>query len=95
MDNNMSEDTKYNGWTNYATWRIQLELIEDYVRTMAEDWDTSTEGQEKWDTYSELGDYLKEFAEEAITSFGEIPYELAKTADEDNDGKFVNKEPTE
>ena len=21
--------TKYNGWTNYATWRINLEIIED------------------------------------------------------------------
>ena len=23
------ETTKYNGWTNYATWRINLEIIED------------------------------------------------------------------
>ena len=23
------ESTKYNGWTNYATWRIHLEVIED------------------------------------------------------------------
>ena len=22
-------DTKYNGWTNYATWRVNLEIIED------------------------------------------------------------------
>ena len=22
-------DTKYNGWTNYATWRINLEIIGD------------------------------------------------------------------
>ena len=22
-------ETKYNGWTNYATWRINLEIIED------------------------------------------------------------------
>jgi len=22
-------DTKYNGWTNYATWRINLEMIDD------------------------------------------------------------------
>ena len=23
------ETTKYNGWTNYATWRINLEIVED------------------------------------------------------------------
>jgi len=23
------EDTKYNGWTNYATWRINLEILGD------------------------------------------------------------------
>ena len=23
------EDTKHNGWTNYATWRINLELVSD------------------------------------------------------------------
>ena len=23
------EDTKHNGWTNYATWRINLELVWD------------------------------------------------------------------
>ena len=21
-------DTKYNGWTNYATWRVNLEMID-------------------------------------------------------------------
>ena len=23
-------DKKYNGWTNYATWRVQLEIIDGY-----------------------------------------------------------------
>ena len=26
----MSDD-KYNGWANYATWRVQLEIVDDYV----------------------------------------------------------------
>ena len=26
---NKMEDTKHNGWTNYATWRVNLELISD------------------------------------------------------------------
>lgn len=30
------KDDKYNGWTNYATWRVQLELISDYVNGMFE-----------------------------------------------------------
>ena len=25
-----TETTKYNGWTNYATWRINLELFDGY-----------------------------------------------------------------
>ena len=24
------KDTKYNGWTNYATWRINLEMFDCY-----------------------------------------------------------------
>jgi hypothetical protein len=23
-----TEETKYNGWTNYATWRVNLEIID-------------------------------------------------------------------
>ena len=26
----MKDDNKYNGWTNYATWRINLELFDGY-----------------------------------------------------------------
>ena len=26
----MSKDTTYNGWSNYATWRVNLELFDDY-----------------------------------------------------------------
>jgi hypothetical protein len=25
----MTRDTKYNGWTNYATWRINLEIFDN------------------------------------------------------------------
>jgi len=29
----MTQDTKYNGWTNYATWRVNLEMFDgaDYA----------------------------------------------------------------
>lgn len=28
---------KYNGWTNYATWRVQLEIVSDYVENELQD----------------------------------------------------------
>jgi hypothetical protein len=26
----MAIDTKYNGWTNYATWRVNLEMFDGF-----------------------------------------------------------------
>ena len=49
-------NTTYNGWTNYATWRVNLELFDG---TAAEDFDF---GQEAYD----LGYDLKNYAEELI-----------------------------
>lgn len=53
----MSNST-YNGWTNYATWRVNLEMfdgmnLEDLT------------GQTEWDT-GDLAEYLKDWAEEII-----------------------------
>ena len=49
-------DTTYNGWTNYATWRLNLELFDDF----------DTVGYQT-DTYG-LSEVLKEFAETTITN---------------------------
>ena len=46
-------DKTYNGWTNYATWRVNLELFDDF-RVMDE---------ELMDDVYELGQYLRETAE--------------------------------
>lgn len=51
-------DSTYNGWTNYATWRVDLEIfdgmnLEDLT------------GRTDWDAY-DLGNYLKDWAEEII-----------------------------
>jgi len=51
-------DTKYNGWTNYATWRVNLEVFDgmdimDYLGPCA---DVHT-----------LADRMKEYAENIIT----------------------------
>jgi hypothetical protein len=50
-------DTKHNGWTNYATWRVNLEIFDgiDIVCTF---------GQHD-DIYS-LADHLKEYATDII-----------------------------
>lgn len=56
------ENTKYNGWTNYATWRVNLECF-----------DCAFEPCDYWDDYatlniSELADRIKDNAEEYIFS---------------------------
>ena len=50
-------DTTYNGWSNYATWRINLEVFDGIT---LEDMNTV-----EVDPY-ELKDYLQEYAEEII-----------------------------
>jgi len=47
----------YNGWTNYATWRVNLELIDGL--------DPRDMGWNRLDIY-ELGFALKDYVEEAI-----------------------------
>lgn len=49
----MSKDTTYNGWSNYATWRVNLELFDDYNV-----WDKHLMG----DAY-ELSHHLRDTAE--------------------------------
>lgn len=48
------KDNKYNGWANYATWRINLEMFDGYEVT-----EHFTERPE----LDELADHLKETAE--------------------------------
>ena len=44
-------DNKYNGWTNYATWRVNLEILGDM------DW---------YETEYVDADYLKELVEDIV-----------------------------
>jgi len=85
---------KYNGWTNYETWRVNLELFDGY------------ELEETITSIFDFQEYIKEFAYEAITSYGEIPedslavsyasafinavnwYEIAESIVDSND-KFI------
>jgi hypothetical protein len=56
---NMSNDTKYNGWTNYATWRVNLEVFDGF-----DPFDNFSDNQAKMMEW--LPDTLKEYAEEII-----------------------------
>jgi hypothetical protein len=58
--------TMYNGWSNYETWRVNLEIFDGY------EW----EGENYTNTY-ELSKCLEQYADDAITNFGEITEGLA------------------
>lgn len=56
----MENATKYNGWTNYATWRVHLELF-DGLYNDCELFDIAASA-------FDLGNELKDYAENAIES---------------------------
>jgi len=60
----MQNQNTYNGWTNYATWRVNLELFD------AIDSRYLTEEVGIADTYT-LSKRLQEFAENVISDSGE------------------------
>jgi len=58
-------DTTYNGWTNYATWRVNLEIFD------------GLEASDMFDMTSDaydLGENLKEYAEEVVFMSVADPY---------------------
>lgn len=55
----MTNDNTYNGWTNYATWRVNLEIFDGL--------DPREMGWQRLDTY-DLGQCFKEYAEEILES---------------------------
>lgn len=64
----MTQDNKYNGWHNYATWRINLEIFDGYdITDFYDDWGNSAH---------KLADYLENYVDEII--FMEVPDGLAK-----------------
>ena len=61
-------NTTYNGWTNYATWRVNLELIDDI-----QDKETFFGISEYTEVY-ELAKHIEEYVEECLSS--DMPNEL-------------------
>lgn len=53
----MSTDNKYNGWTNYATWRINLEIFDGFE--LKDHYSDKPE-------LSEVADYIQEYLEDAL-----------------------------
>ena len=58
------EDTKYNGWTNYETWRVNLEIFDGFDPT------EYYSNLDSTDVYG-LGESLKEYAEQVVFECGE------------------------
>lgn len=62
--------TTYNGWTNYATWRVNLELVDEYMNGIvsyndecdAKDYGDAT----RFASVIGLADHLSEYCEQII-----------------------------
>ena len=69
-------DKTYNGWTNYATWRVNLEIFDGWG---VNDLDSLTMGDN-----TNLHDQLKDYVEELICENGvnkAVDYALAFLSD--------------
>lgn len=64
-----TNDTTYNGWTNYATWRVNLELLDGE----RENWldEHAGDDPDDIDLYS-LTTYLDEFVDDVLTQYGDL-----------------------
>ena len=67
----MTTDNKYNGWTNYETWRVNLEIFDGFNP------DEYFSAFDPEDEYG-LGESLKQYAEEVIFECAEVPNGLAR-----------------
>ena len=65
--------TNYNGWTNYATWRVNLEIFDGMS--------PSDVGGDDYEAY-DLGKILQEYAEEMLSGDSlAVSYALAFLSD--------------
>lgn len=67
-------DDRHNGWTNYATWRVNLEICDDICSSLI--------GEQTFSSVYDLAEYLKEECEQAIEGYPSRPgsetgYDLA------------------
>ena len=57
------ESKEYNGWSNYATWRVNLEIIDGF------DWD---ETEQRFSDLRDLTGYIKDTVETCVFSDTDI-----------------------
>ncbi len=62
----MAEWTKYNGWTNYPTWRISLEIFDDIDTDYWEDLLVDNP------TAYELGEHFRDYTEELLDTSNDL-----------------------
>lgn len=81
----MTTDTKYNGWSNYATWRINLELLNGYEHTSIDTYDLSQELKSYVEDYLDLSEdgITKDYAMAFISDVNW--YEIAEHLMEEED----------
>ena len=60
------QETRCNGWTNYATWRVNLEIWSDY------DW-----SEDRFASVGDLARYIEDYTDDVLTQHGEIEGGLA------------------
>lgn len=59
----MRENSKHNGWTNYATWRVNLEMFDGWSLGDVWGYDDADPAEVN---ISELSETLKEYVEELL-----------------------------
>jgi hypothetical protein len=61
----MKNDTTYNGWTNYATWRINLEVFDcdEFLQDLSKD----------CKTVAEFADALKQYVQDFLWENSNVP----------------------
>ena len=71
LKENTMTNTTYNGWTNYETWRVNLEIFDGFDPS---EYYSSFDPSDAWN----LGESLKMYAEEVIFECAEVQNGLAR-----------------
>ena len=74
----MTTDTRYNGWTNYATWRVNLEIFDG----MSDPADLCGDLDDAYSAGKTLKKYAEEIIEQTATGLA-LDYAMAFLADVD------------
>ena len=60
----MTTDNRYNGWTNYATWRVNLELF-DRAYDPRDYWSRELKGDSAYDLAVQLEEFALNYVDDA------------------------------